>query len=118
MNLTAILFGLCLIFLFLIIVLFLYCAIVLDKYDNNQALKEEIKKLKRQILIKDKWCYLIWAIGCDYDGYNDVKNLKDVIDELVDYSNKAVVCDDTSVCYIGEKDGREIKENILMEEIE
>ena len=113
-----ILVGIGIILLLANFVIFLYCAIVLDRYDNNDYLKQKIRELERKIEIKDRWCYLIWAIGCDYDGYNDVKNLKGIIDELVRYSNNAVNCDDTSVCYVGEKDGKEIRENILMEELE
>lgn len=40
----------------------------------------------------DEWLFDIWAIGCDYDGYNDVKNLKELIDELVEMSQKARDC--------------------------
>lgn len=40
----------------------------------------------------DEWLFHIWAIGCDYDGYNDVKNLKELIDELVEMSQKARDC--------------------------
>lgn len=40
----------------------------------------------------DEWLFNIWAIGCDYDGYNDVKNLKELIDELVEMSQKARDC--------------------------
>lgn len=78
------------------------------------GLKNEIEELKRKIEIKDRWCQLIWDIGCDYDGYNDADNLKKIIDELVNYSNKAISCDDTTVVY-SSGDGK--KENILFEEI-
>lgn len=81
--------------------------------------KEEIDKLKRQIKIKDEWCDRIWEVGTDYDGYGDnLEGLKGIVDELIEYSNKAKKCDDKSVAYIGWKDGKEIKENILMEMIE
>lgn len=83
-----------------------------------EKLKEENELLKRYIKIKDEWCKRIWEIGCDYDGYSKVKDLKDVIDELVEYSNKARACDDWSVAYINYTDGEEIKENILMERID
>lgn len=33
--------------------------------------------------------YMIWAIGCDYDGRNTVESLKDLVDDLVGCSNKA-----------------------------
>ena len=31
-------------------------------------------------------------IACDYDGYNTVEGLKSLIDEIVEYVNKARVC--------------------------
>lgn len=40
----------------------------------------------------DEWLNLIWAIGFDYDGCHNVKDLKDLIDELVDMSKKARKC--------------------------
>lgn len=40
----------------------------------------------------DEWLYHIWAIGHDYDGYNDAENLKIVIDELVSMSQRARDC--------------------------
>lgn len=86
---------------------------------NKEAkLKEKIKDLERQIKIKDAWCGQIWTIGFDYDGYNDVKNLKDIIDELVDYSQKAIACDDTTVVYTSvDGYGNTAKANILFEEL-
>lgn len=89
-----------------------------NEWDLQQC-KEEIKKLKRQIKIKDKYCQTIHDIGFDYDGYNDVENLKKIIDELVSYSVKAIKCDDRWVAYSGgnNESPREHKYNILMEEI-
>ena len=44
-----------------------------------------------------EYMYLIWAIGCDYDGYNDdAESLKQLIDEFVNYANEAITC-----CYEG-----------------
>lgn len=71
--------------------------------------------LERQIKIKDKWCQLIIDIGFDYDGFNTVESLKGLIDELVDYAHKAIICDDVSVVYAGADDK---KSNILLEDIE
>lgn len=70
--------------------------------------------LERQIKIKDKWCQLIIDIGFDYDGFNTVESLKDLIDELIDYAHKAIICDDVSVVYVGADDK---KSNILLEDI-
>lgn len=70
--------------------------------------------LERQIEIKDKWCQLIIDLGFDYDGLNTVESLKGLIDELVDYAHKAIICDDVSVIYVGANDK---KSNILLENI-
>ena len=40
----------------------------------------------------DEWLWDIWAIGCDYDGCNTVEELKKLIDELVEMSQKAREC--------------------------
>ena len=40
----------------------------------------------------DEWLELIWAIGHDYDGFNTVESLKDLIDELVGMAQEARVC--------------------------
>lgn len=40
----------------------------------------------------DEWLQFIWDIGCDYDGYSDANNLKQLIDELVDASIQAKEC--------------------------
>ena len=34
----------------------------------------------------DEWLQLIWSVGCDHDGFNDVDSLKSLIDELVTMS--------------------------------
>lgn len=70
--------------------------------------------LERQIKIKDEWCQLIIDLGFDYDGCNTVETLKGLIDELVDYAHKAIICDDVSVVYVGAGDK---KSNILLEDI-
>ena len=36
------------------------------------------------------YLWLMWAIGKDYDGYEDAKHLKKVIDELVELSLEVV----------------------------
>lgn len=70
--------------------------------------------LERQVKIKDEWCQLIVDLGFDYDGCNTVESLKGLIDELVDYAHKAIICDDVSVAYVGADDK---KSNILLENI-
>lgn len=70
--------------------------------------------LERQVKIKDEWCQLIVDLGFDYDGCNTVESLKGLIDELVDYAHKAIICDDVSVAYVGADDK---KSNILLKNI-
>lgn len=40
----------------------------------------------------DEWLELIHDIGFDYDGYNTVEGLKELIDELVDMATEARKC--------------------------
>ena len=40
----------------------------------------------------DEWLQLIWSVGCDHDGFNDVDSLKNLIDELVTMSQNARTC--------------------------
>lgn len=35
---------------------------------------------------------MIWAVGVDYDGRSTIKELQDLIDELVEMSQKARAC--------------------------
>lgn len=38
----------------------------------------------------DEWLYNIWALGFDYDGMDtSVDAMKELVDELVEYANKA-----------------------------
>lgn len=86
---------------------------IYDLLKRVDELIKEIEELERKIKIKDEWCKMIYMIGCDYDGYNDVENLKKIIDELVNYANNARSNDDTSVVY----EGTDGKTNILDEPI-
>lgn len=40
----------------------------------------------------DEWLFEIWAVGCDYDGCGTVEELKGLVDELVEMSQKAREC--------------------------
>ena len=40
----------------------------------------------------EEWLELIHDIGFDYDGFNTVDSLKDLVDELVDMAKNAMVC--------------------------
>lgn len=46
----------------------------------------DINELKRYVADLNNRRHLIWAIGCDYDGCNTVNSLKELIDELVSYT--------------------------------
>ena len=61
-----------------------------DSYRLAETLYEEgyekTDELKRQVADLRNRLHMIWAIGCDYDGCNTVKSLKELIDELVSYT--------------------------------
>lgn len=40
----------------------------------------------------EEWLQLIWEVAVDYDGCNTVESLKELIDEIVQYSQNARVC--------------------------
>ena len=40
----------------------------------------------------DEWLFDIWAIGVDYDGARSERELKQLVDELVDMAQKAREC--------------------------
>ena len=73
-----------------------------------------IDKLQRQIKIKDNYFDMIYFVGADYDGYKKAKDLKSVIDDLVDYAIKGKNNDDKSQMYMN---GSGKHENILFEGI-
>lgn len=78
-------------------------------------MNNEIENLKRQIKIKDRYLQLIIDIGFDYDGFNNVDDLKSLVDGLCTYAEKAKNCDDKNTVYVS---GNGIKENILGEKID
>lgn len=49
--------------------------------------EDYVKNLQERIELAYKSAQLIKDIGFDYDGYNDVENLKKIIDELVDFAD-------------------------------
>lgn len=101
-----IILGLCLIFLLLSFVVFLYCAMVLSK---------NVDEMKRQMDIKNAYFYLIWAIGENYNQYDDTEYTKELINQLVDCAIKGNNNDDTSLFYDDLENNK--KYNVLMEEI-
>ena len=59
-----------------------YIQMLLD-YPTVEA---DIDELKKEVEDLNNRRHLIWAIGCDYDGCNTVDSLKELIDELVSYT--------------------------------
>ena len=47
--------------------------------EQIMELQDEVKALRRRL-------HWIWAIGVDYDGMDTVEGLKDLIDEMVDFT--------------------------------
>lgn len=52
----------------------------------NKLPTENVNELKEEIHDLNNRRHLIWALGVDYDGCNTVKSLKELIDELVSYT--------------------------------
>lgn len=71
-------------------------------------------KLKRQIKIKNEYAKLIIDLGFDYDGLNNIDDLKKLIYELVNYAKDILNNNDRKIVYV---DGNNKKYNILGEEI-
>lgn len=46
----------------------------------------DIDELKKEVEDLNNRRHLIWALGVDYDGCNTVESLKELIDELVSYT--------------------------------
>lgn len=50
------------------------------------SIEADIDELKNEVIDLNNRRHLIWALGVDYDGCNTVKSLKELIDELVSYT--------------------------------
>ena len=50
------------------------------------TVEADIDELKKEVADLNNRRHLIWAIGVDYDGCNTVESLKELIDELVSYT--------------------------------
>ena len=74
----------------------------------------EIVNLGRKIKIKDAYLKLIYCVAFDYDNCNTIKDLQDLLDEIMKYSDLAIDSDDTTPIY---NITDEISENILGEKI-
>ena len=51
-----------------------------------EEVEADIDELKEEVADLNNRCHLIWALGLDYDGCNTVDGLKELIDELVSYT--------------------------------
>lgn len=76
----------------------------IDEFEENIKLselwcksQEENKQLKRDKKIMQNYLQLIADIGYDYDGYNDIENLKALIDELCKYALCGIKLDDKKI---------------------
>lgn len=70
---------------------------ITTRLENFYKLEQENKQLKREKNIMQNYLQLIIDIGYDYDGYNDVKNLKELIDELCKYALYGKNLDDKKI---------------------
>ena len=51
-----------------------------------EPVEADIDELKKEVADLNNRRHLIWALGVDYDGCNTVESLKELIDELVSYT--------------------------------
>ena len=59
--------------------------LLLHDYQNEQARSSDLSTKLQEARERLHW---IWAIGVDYDGCNTVNSLKELIDELVAFTQK------------------------------
>ena len=74
---------------------------------------DEIDRLKKIIIIMEKYFELIVDLGLDHDGFNESEDLKTLIDELVRFAGLGRAYNTTECIYINKNK----KYNILNEEI-
>lgn len=80
-----------------------------------QDSQNDISNLERKLEIKNRYLELLSDIGFDYDGCNTIASLKELIDELVGYADKAIECRTDTIEFIS-ADGTNY--NILHEKME
>lgn len=81
--------------------------------DMNEQLEQELERYKNIIEIMERYFELIIDLSFDYDGLNEVKSLKVLIDELKNYASLGRAYNTTEPIY--ENNGK--KYNILHEEL-
>lgn len=74
-----------------------------------------MRKLRRQINIKDRYAQLICDLASGYDGYSKAKDLKKLIDEMSWLASLLITCNDKEIMYIDSNNEKSY--NILHEEI-
>lgn len=86
------------------------------EYELENLLNGLLNKLEekdKEIDIMKKYFQMIIDLGYDYDGFNNVEDLKDLIDDLCIYANLGKECNTTETIYVnGNK-----KYNILDKEL-
>ena len=78
-------------------------------------LRAENKRLKKTIIIMEKYLELIHDLGYDYDGLNYEHDLKGLIDDMVRFASLGRACNTTQEIYV---DGKGKSLNILGEELQ
>ena len=59
---------------------------MIDYVEKLPVEEVDIDELKKEVSDLRNRLHLIWALGYDYDGCNTVESLKELIDELVSYT--------------------------------
>ena len=85
-----------------------------DIFNKAVEINNKLRDSKnREIDIMKKYFQMIIDLGYDYDGFNNVKDLKGLIDALCKYASLGKECNTTEIIYVnGNK-----KYNILDEEL-
>lgn len=81
----------------------------------SKPYEETLIELDKEITIMKKYFQMIIDLGYDYDGFNNVKDLKGLIDGLCKYASLGKECNTTEPIYAnGNKNynilGEELKE--------
>lgn len=86
-------------------------------YKRYDKLLKENERLKKSIIIMEKYLELIHDLGYDYDGLNYEHDLKGLIDEMVRFASLGRACNIAEEIYVDNKGkplnilGEELKEN-------
>ena len=64
----------------------LYTKLEMYEKEPKKSYVEQIMELQQEVKALHSRLHWIWAIGVDYDGYGTVESLKDLIDEMVEFT--------------------------------